>query len=253
MPARYAIYFIPEPETALAARGSTLLGRDGETGGIIPQAVLPGFSRERLRSLTEDARRYGLHATLKAPFFLKPGRTEQDLLDAAARFVPGRRAFTVPRLEVARIGSFFALIPSRETPEEREAVERINALAADAASFFDSFRAAPSEQEIARRNPQKLSEHQRELLAAWGYPYVFDEYRFHLTLTDGIHDHEDARVMAENLDVYFENVCREPMPVSGVCVCKQETDVPAAKNVEQARQEMTGVFMPVKREAFTVA
>ena len=251
MAARYAIYFIPEPETELAALGSALLGRDGETGGRIPQAVLPGFSRERLHSLTEDARSYGLHATLKAPFFLKPGRTEQDLLGAAACFVLGRKAFTVPRLEVARIGSFFGLVPSRETPEERGAVEQINALAADAVSFFDSFRAAPSEQEIARRNPQQLSARRRELLAAWGYPYVFDEYRFHLTLTGGIHDHEDVRVMAENLDAYFENVCRRPMPISGVCVCKQEAGVPAVKKLGQARQKMMGEFMPVKREAFT--
>lgn len=251
MDARYAIYFIPEPKTTLAALGSALLGRDSETGGEIPRAVLPGLSRDRLRALTADVRRYGLHATLKAPFFLKPGRTEQDLLKAAAHFVLGRRAFTLPRLEVARIGSFFALVPSQDTPEEREAVGHLNALAADAVSFFDSFRAAPAEQEIARRNPQKLSARQRELLTAWGYPYVFDEYRFHLTLTGKMPDKADVRAMAENLDVYLADVCRQPMPIAGVCVCGQKAEVPASKNFGQAARGLMGEFVPLKRCGFT--
>lgn len=203
----------------LAKLGSALLGRDSETGRPVPQLRFPGFLEEGLRALTADARRYGLHATLKAPFFLKGGMTERDLLLFADDFVVGRLPIVLPELTVKRIGSFFALVPSGETPEGQEAVQRINALAADAVSFFDPFRAAPSEQEIARRNPQKLSARQRALLIQWGYPYVFEEYRFHMTLADRPFDETAARAVEENLQTTFaacEKVC-----VSGVCVCKQ--------------------------------
>ena len=223
---RYALYFIPEPKTLLAALGSALLGRDSETGQDIAQTVLPGFSPERLRGLTADARRYGLHATLKAPFFLKPGQTEQSLLEAATSFLRGRKRMVLPRIAVTRIGSFFALAPVRETQEERVAVGGVNAFAAEVLSFFDAFRAEPSEQEIARRKPHTLSARQRELLAAWGYPYVLDEYRFHITLTDSIDDQADAARMEARIEAglhgYFSALAAMPLHITGICVCRQD-------------------------------
>ena len=249
MNARYAIYFVPESETALALLGSALLGRDSETGNPLPQAHLADFSQQRLHDLTMDARRYGLHATLKAPFFLKKGNTEYDLLLSAAHFVMGRQAITLPRFELARIGSFFALVPSKENPEELKAVGRINALATDAVAFFDHFRAAPSEQEIARRDPQKLTERQRALLAEWGYPYVFDEYRFHITLTDKLRNSGEARCMEECLRAYFTPVCNEEMIVSSICVCKQTMPDPAG--AADMRPDSNGsAFMPIMRVGF---
>jgi len=221
MNARYAIYYIPEPETALANLGSALLGRDSETGYIVAQPVFSGFSQERVRTLTADARLYGLHATLKAPFFLKEGMTELGLLLAAANFVQGREAILLPRLELARPDSFFALAPSGGTPEERKAAQDINALAAEAVSLFDPFRAAPSEQEIARRHQHTLSTRQRALLAKWGYPHVFDEYHFHITLTGRLHEGVETLTLEERLRAYFTSVCAENMAVSSICVCKQ--------------------------------
>ncbi|MCL1824930.1 MAG: DUF1045 domain-containing protein [Betaproteobacteria bacterium] len=221
MNARYAIYFVPEPGTALAGLGSALLGRECETGHAVTQPVFPGFTRERFHTLTTDARRYGLHATLKAPFFLKEGLTERELLLFADCFVENRQAITLPRLNLTRLGSFFALVPSEETPEEQKAVKRINALTAEVVPFFDLFRAVPSEQEIARRNPERLSARQKELLAEWGYPYVFDEYRFHITLTDRLCEGAETRSLEENLRARFKQVCNESVLVSSICVCKQ--------------------------------
>jgi len=241
MNTRYAIYFIPEPETALAILGSALLGRDSETGKNIPQTSLAGFSQQSLHALTADARHYGLHATLKAPFFLKKGMTEHDLLLAAARFVVGREHIIMSRLELAQIDSFFALVPPREGP--------INTLAADAVTFFEPFRAAPSEQELARREAQKLTGRQKALLAEWGYPYVFDEYRFHITLTDKLHDSEEARHMEEGLRAYFAPVRNEELPVASICVCKQIMPDPASR--ADARQNSNdSAFMPLIRFGF---
>jgi len=246
---RYAIYFVPEPGTAIALLGSALLGRDSETGNPLPQVHLADFSQQRLHDLTEAARRYGLHATLKAPFFLKKGMTERDLMLSAACFVMGRQTITLPQLELSRIGSFFALVPPEESQEELTAIECINTLAADATVFFDPFRDAPSEQEFTRREPQKLTARQRALLAEWGYSYVFDEYRFHITLTDKLSDSGEARRMEECLRAYFTPVCNEAMVVSSICICKQITPDPSS--IADAHPGSNGsAFMPIMRFGF---
>ncbi len=205
---RYAIYFIPKPRTPLAKLGSALLGRDSETGQDIAQTVLPGFSPERLRGLTADARRYGLHATLKAPFFLKQGATENDLLLAAARFAENWQACIFPRLV------------------------------------------------LARRHPQSLSERQRELLAKWGYPYVFDEYRFHVTLTDTLRVSTDTcaeiRAVKENLQTYLMPLRDVAVTVSSICVCKQITYDIAAQSGARVKNnsDNNNVFMLLQRFRF---
>ena len=243
------MYFVPDPGTALAKLGSALLGRDSETGHPVPQPSFPGFSEEKLRALTVDARRYGLHATLKAPFFLKQGMTEHDLLLFAERFVMGRQLIVLPGLAVKRIGSFFALVPSGETSAVQEANRRINALAADAVSLFDPFRAALVGQEIARRNPKKLSAPQRALLTEWGYPYVLEEYRFHITLTDRLFDEGAAQSMEENLQTYFAAVCSEAVAVPGVCICKQMVRSSVSETGADSRNSISE-FMLLKRVGF---
>jgi hypothetical protein len=86
---------------------------------------------------------------------------------------------TVPQLSLVRLGGFFALVPGAEAPE-------LYALAADIVTGFDSFRAPATDAEIARRDPDRLTPRQRELLDTWGYHYVLDEFRFHMTLTDPV-------------------------------------------------------------------
>jgi hypothetical protein len=202
-----------------------------------------------LRDLTADARRYGLHATLKAPFFLRPGKTEYELLLSAARFSMARQSIALPRLELARIGTFFALVPAGETPEAREAIARLNALAVDAVAFFDPFRAAPSGRERTRREAQKLNSRQKALLADWGYPYVFDEYRFHITLAGKPRDSAEARRLEESLRAGFTPACNEGTTVSGICVCRQAAPGPAAEAGAQP-EDRDSAFTPVARFGF---
>jgi hypothetical protein len=246
MNARYAIYFVPESGTALARLGSTLLGRDSETGHSVAQPTFSNLSQARLYTLTADARHYGLHATLKAPFFLKQGMTEHDLLLFADNFAMCRQPIVLPKLTLKRIGSFLALVPSGENREGREAIHSINALAADAVAFFDPFRAAPSEQEIARRNPQALSLRQRALLAEWGYPYVFEEYRFHITLADRLN--ESIGSIKKCLSAHLAAVRGKAIAISSICVCKQATHSPGAGLKEQ--KNGFDNFMLLKRVHF---
>ena len=56
-------------------------------------------------------------------------------------------------------------------------------LAADCTREFDSFRAPLSAEDRERRKPSTLTCRQRGNLDSWGYPYVMDDFRFHMTLT----------------------------------------------------------------------
>ncbi|OHV50057.1 MULTISPECIES: DUF1045 domain-containing protein [unclassified Pseudofrankia] len=162
----------------LREKAEQWLGR-GVSGEPVTPGVPAGWTRETVDAMTVDARRYGFHATLKAPFRLAEGRTPEDLDDALARFAAGRAAVMIPRLSLTRLGDFFALVPGAEAAE-------LYALAEAVVTGFDGFRAPATEAELARRRPASLTPRQRELLRAWGYPYVLDEFRFHLTLTDRI-------------------------------------------------------------------
>jgi hypothetical protein len=207
---RFAIYAAPGIGSADAAaallreRAEQWLGRSVAGDPVKPGAPA-GWTRAAIDAMTVSARRYGFHGTLKAPFHLAEGRTLEELDAALARFAAGRTAVLVPRLRVARLGGFFALIPGaaaeEEAAEPQEATEategaeagevtpetaELHALADDVVTGFDEFRARPTEAELARRDPASLTPRQRELLKAWGYPYVLDEFRFHLTVTDRI-------------------------------------------------------------------
>jgi hypothetical protein len=82
----------------------------------------------------------------------------------------------VIRPVIGSISGFIALIPAEPPPE-------LIQLAADCVSEFDSFRTPLTEEDRARRNPYRLTPRQREHLDRWGYPYVMEDFRFHMTLT----------------------------------------------------------------------
>jgi hypothetical protein len=184
MTMRLAIYAAPGTGSADAA-GALLrdtaerwLGRS-VSGDPVAPGVPAGWTRESIDVITTDARRYGFHGTLKAPFYLAEGRTIDELDGALARFAAGHAGAVIPRLSLVRMGGFFALVPGAEAPG-------LHALADEVVKDFDGFRAPATDPELARRNRGPLTPRQRELLEAWGYPYVLDEFRFHLTLTERI-------------------------------------------------------------------
>ncbi len=69
--------------------------------------------------------------------------------------------------------------------------------AASVVEAFEPFRAPLSDADIARRRPERLTEAQRKNLATWGYPYVMDEFRFHMTLTTQVEAEHASPVGAE--------------------------------------------------------
>jgi len=173
---RAAIYFTPPADHSLTRAAAAWLGRDAFTGTAVPRGDVPGFDTEEVDTLTADPRRYGFHATLKPPFRFAEGEGIDTLRAALAAFAGVRAAVPLPALRLERLGLFFALTSAAPVPA-------LQALGDDIVRAFDRFRAQPSEAEIARRRPERLTPRQRENLATWGYPYVLDEFRFHMTLT----------------------------------------------------------------------
>jgi putative phosphonate metabolism protein len=173
---RYAIYHAAAASSALCRFGARLLGYDAHTGAELPfpdeaLAVAPDW-----RDITADPRKYGFHGTLKAPMTLPSDRTEAGLIAACAAFASRTRPIPVIRPIVDSISGFIAVIPA-------EPVDELQQLAADCVRDFDAFRAPLTADDRARRKPEKLSERQRNHLDRWGYPYVMEEFRFHMTLT----------------------------------------------------------------------
>jgi putative phosphonate metabolism protein len=173
---RYAIYYTARPGGDLDRFGAELLGYDATTGEDL--AFPDGILRLETdwRELTRDPRKYGFHATLKAPLALASGRTEAELLAACEAFARTPRPIPVIKPVVGSISGFIAVVPVEPSAE----LER---LAADCVSEFDAFRAPLAGEDRARRNPSMLTTRQREHLDRWGYPYVMQDFRFHMTLT----------------------------------------------------------------------
>ncbi|PIK70910.1 phosphonate metabolism protein, partial [Methylobacterium frigidaeris] len=109
---RYALYFTPKPGSNLARFGNAVLGYDNHTGAEIPR--LGGMAD--LAGVTDSPRRYGFHATLKAPMRLHSGATEAGLLEAAATLAADHPPVPVGPLRVATLGAFTALIPESAPP-----------------------------------------------------------------------------------------------------------------------------------------
>ena len=218
MTGRFAIYAVPgagsasADSAALRERAEQWLGRSAAGQPAAP-GIPAGWTREAVDAITASARRYGFHATLKAPFRLAPGCTPAQLGAAAARFAACHAGALAPRLSLARLGGFYALVPGADAAE-------LQALADEVVMSFDRFRAPATAAETARRDPASLSPRQRELLTAWGYPYVLDEFRFHLTLTDRIRPDRQPAV-EHALSNWFAGFIGRTVPVDALALCTE--------------------------------
>ena len=174
---RYAIYFVPGGETPLYRFGTSVLGYDCRTGQKMP--FIDGADTASWPGVVKEPKVYGFHATLKAPLRLAAGFNESDLAQAVSDFAAHHLAVAETPLALRALGSFIALVPAGDATG-------INALAADCVRAFDRFRAPLTSEDRARRLASPLSPRQIEHVERWGYPYVFEEFRFHMTLTGSL-------------------------------------------------------------------
>ncbi|RKF14695.1 DUF1045 domain-containing protein [Roseovarius spongiae] len=173
---RYAVYYTPPENDALARWGAAWLGWDIARGREVAHPEINGLPAPAA-DLTATPRRYGLHATMRPPFALAPGQRPDEVETAFAALCAEHAPVELAGLELAALGRFVALVPTGPTPA-------LDALAAEAVRRLDMFRARLSDAELSRRRQAVRSERQAANLMRWGYPHVLEAFRFHLTLSD---------------------------------------------------------------------
>ncbi|MCA3280338.1 MAG: DUF1045 domain-containing protein [Roseomonas sp.] len=207
-PHRIALYYAPATDDPLHKRASAWLGRDAVTGAALRQEPVAGVD---IAEITADARGYAFHATLKPPFRLL-GDVDAAL-QTARQFAARTSPFALPPLRITDLDGFLAL-------RESAPCSPLNALADGAVAALDAHRAPPTEAEIARRKPETLSPHQRAYLQDWGYPYVFAEWRFHMTLTRRLTPNEKAIILPAVTEA-LGNAPGLTRTISDICVFAQ--------------------------------
>lgn len=186
---RYAIYFAPDPHCGWGQFGSTWLGRCAADGlPRVPFQVRSAGELE-IEQMTAAPRRYGFHATLKPPFRLADGKDRESLVQALHAEFETCEAFDLPPLEPRCLEDFIALVPLEGDPRNDD----VAAIAARCVMAFDAWRAPLNAAEIARRAVDPADTRASELLSRWGYPWVLDRFRFHLSLTGALDPGQAAR------------------------------------------------------------
>jgi len=171
---RWAVYLVPPRAHPLWTAGCRWLGRDPETDETFapPRHMDPASWQE----IVARPAYYGFHATLKPPFTLAPNTTPRRLRETLREFAATQPPVTLPPLRITELGDFLALRPITEATSAAT-------LAANAVRTLDHLRAPLTTSAYQRQQPDRLSPRQQQFLIRWGYPYVFDEFRLHFTLT----------------------------------------------------------------------
>nr|WP_294505311.1 DUF1045 domain-containing protein [uncultured Rhodopila sp.] len=206
--ARVAIYYAPADDDPLTTLAGHWLGRNPATSAPMVQPALFGIDE-----VTAEPRRYGFHATLKPPMRLAEGRSWTELMTAVRAVAAAIAPFDLPRLAVYDLHGFLAL---RET----EPCPALQALADACVERLDAFRSPPSEAELAARRGARLSPEQEAMLARWGYPYVFETWFFHMTLTRRLSQQEKEAFLPA-AEAYFAPVLEMPRRVADLCIFTQ--------------------------------
>lgn len=201
---RYAVYFAPR-DGAFADAAAAWLGWNAVTGQSVAQPAFPAIADH-----TADPRRYGFHGTIKPPFRLSDGTSPAELLDAAANLATRLQSVRMAGLTMTRLEGFLALIPT-DTPAA------LHEFAAQVVQGLDSFRAPLTDADIARRRPDSLTPRQRELLQAYGYPYVMEQFQFHLTLS-GRMEGPTAAAFDAAAQAHFAGLLPQPFVIEDLCL-----------------------------------
>lgn len=176
MSARYAIYFAPAPGSPWWEFGTRWLGRDECLDVQMAQPALAQIGPAELHAATAQPRRYGFHATVKAPFALSEGNTLDQLITRMQALAATLKPVALGPMQAAMLGDFVALLPVT-VPDE------LAALATACVTGLDDLRAPLSAADLLRRRVEHLDAREQALLNQYGYPYVLERYRLHFTLS----------------------------------------------------------------------
>ncbi len=213
---RYAIYYVPSENSELDLFGKCWLGWDpykGEETTKSDLSKLPSF--KKFSSLVLTPKQYGFHGTIKAPFKLKNEYTYNDLENKVREISKQIHSFYFDQLIIEKLGNFIGLIPTNNL--------KVNAVSNKFVEELDYLRDELSESEIKKRKPHKLTSNQKQMLFKWGYPYVFDEFKFHLTLTSKLNVVEIDDVF-RSLQNILKQVNLNKISFNNICIFGQKSD-----------------------------
>ena len=126
--------------------------------------------------------KYGLHYTVKAPFYLSHLYNEEELINSFQEYFLSNQnksykdEFNV--LGLKKIKNVFAL--------EINTNEKFNFLCNDIMRHFDLFRKTLNQLEIQKdlKRFSNLSSLEIEYYFIWGYPYLFEFSNHHISVSD---------------------------------------------------------------------
>ena len=126
--------------------------------------------------------KYGLHYTVKAPFYLSHLYSEKELINSFEDYFFSNQnksykdEFNV--LGLKKIKNVIAL--------EINTNEKFNFLCNDIMRHFDLFRKTLNQQEIQKdlKRFSNLSSLEMEYYFIWGYPYLFEFSNHHISVSD---------------------------------------------------------------------
>lgn len=211
MNARYAVFYAPGRDSPWWAFGTSWLGRDEQCDVTLPRPALPGVAGDGMEALTASPRRYGFHATLKAPFRLGPGITAEALQARLQSFAQGRRAVPLGVLAPAVLDGFVALVPTAANPA-------LQALASSCVTELDALRAPTTAAERQRRRVDPADARATELFERYGYPHVLERFRFHMTLTGPVNEALAGQVVAQLARPVAQLNAQAPLVLDRLCL-----------------------------------
>ena len=228
---RVAIYFLPKKNSSLENFGKNLLGRDINKKKKISLTrrqkyfINRGFMYfDELKDYCEQPAKYGFHATLKAPFRLKRNVKTKNFYDVISHIAAQHSRFKIKGLKIV-YSKKFTFITSRKPNKLLINLEN------DLVKHLDTFRAELNKTEIKKRIPDSLTFKQNKYLKEWGYPFVLDQFKFHMTLmnqnnnklsnkqklelekliykiSNNLLEFNEISLLGENKNGYFEEIKR---------------------------------------------
>ena len=216
---RYAVYAVPDPQSPLFLRASRWLGWDSVAAVALPfpaAGELDNPGSLDIEPMTRTPRKYGFHGTMKPPMRLAEGCDEATLIVRARELASTLAPVSIPALEIAAMGSFLALVPAAPNAGLAD-------LAGGIVTGLDEFRRPADEAEMDKRRGAGLSARQDELLRVWGYPYVLDEFRFHMTLSGRL-DTDRTSMAQAMLETWIAPVVPAPFVLDRLAIMGEASD-----------------------------
>jgi hypothetical protein len=193
--------------------GSSWLGWDTISGQ--PASQPEAGSAVKIQEITDAPRKYGLHATIKAPFRLANNVTVLEL-EQQFKILCGSIKPIVFNLKLSELSGFFALTPTVKNTELRKLHSKV-------VRELDYFRAQPTKEEIIKRRENQLTSEQDQNLIKWGYPYIFEDFYFHITLTGKIPEDFRNKVKDE-IENFFQPVLQQKINLSELALVGEAKD-----------------------------